>query len=59
MGDFHSLDQNYVMSKESKAFGEQQEEFILGVEFVQHEHQKYIDSFLDGHLTELEFLGAH
>lgn len=57
IGDFHTFDQNirniiriikYQIQKKSKS--------IVALEMVDAKYQLYIDSFLQGHLTELEFL---
>jgi hypothetical protein len=57
LGDFHTFDQNirnvlrivkYILSEKSNC--------ILGLEMVSYEHQLYIDAYLEGHLTDLEFL---
>lgn len=59
MGDFHSLDQNSRnVERIIKLFNEQDEKFILGVEFAKFEHQRFVDSYLDGHITEIEFLDS-
>jgi hypothetical protein len=59
LGDFHTFDQNirnvlrivkYIISEKSNC--------ILGLEMVAYEHQLYIDAYLEGHLTDLEFLDS-
>lgn len=57
LGDFHTFDQNirnvlrivrYILSVE--------DEITLGLEMVSKDHQLYIDAYVEGHLTDLEFL---
>lgn len=57
IGDFHTFNQNvrtvlrilrYIISQKS--------ECILGLEMVAAEDQVYIDAYIQGHLTDLEFL---
>ena len=57
LGDFHTFDQNvrnvlrivkHIISKQSQC--------VLGLEMVSSKHQLYIDTYIDGHLTDLEFL---
>ena len=57
IGDFHTFDQNirnvlrlirFIVGKKRK--------LVIGLEMVDHEHQLKLDSFMQGHITELEFL---
>jgi uncharacterized iron-regulated protein len=57
LGDFHTFDQNvrnvlrivkHIISKQSQC--------VLGLEMVSSKHQLYIDAYVEGHLTDLEFL---
>ena len=57
LGDFHTFDQNirnvlrivkYLVQNEDKC--------IIALEMVDAKYQLYIDSYLEGHITDLEFL---
>ncbi|MBF0299604.1 MAG: ChaN family lipoprotein [Oligoflexia bacterium] len=57
IADFHTFDRNvYNLEKIILHLNEKQLNFTLALEMVSHNNQKYIDSFLDNHITELEFL---
>ena len=59
LGDFHTFEQNTrsvlriirYLQKESHSV-------VLALEMVDAENQIYIDAYLDGHITELEFLDS-
>lgn len=57
LGDFHTFDQNgrnlwrilqYLLSTKISV--------TIGVEFVRHEYQEFIEHYFEGHITEREFL---
>jgi uncharacterized iron-regulated protein len=57
LGDFHTFDQNirnvlrivkFILSNKSKC--------IIGLEMISSQHQFYLDAYVEGHLTDLEFL---
>lgn len=57
IGDFHTFDQNIRnVLRLVRAVLAQNQDCLIGLEMVAHQHQLYIDSFLEGHITELEFL---
>lgn len=57
LGDFHTFDQNIRnVLRIIKAIIEQEQDCIICLEMVQAQYQYYLDSFMQGHLTELEFL---
>ncbi len=57
LGDFHTHDQNSRnLVRIIKTFLKNKSKFIIGLEMVHEEHQEYLDAFLKGFLTELEFL---
>ncbi len=57
LGDFHTFDQNSKnLERIIKILMSQKKKLSLGVEFIHQRHQLAIDQYLDGHLTELEFL---
>jgi hypothetical protein len=57
LGDFHSLDQSSRnLHRIIRALTDSKDQLVLGVEFVHIEHQHHIDKFLQGHLSEIEFL---
>lgn len=59
VGDFHSFDQSSRnMHRILRELEKKGPSLTLGVEFVSHEHQDQVDSFCQGHITELEFLEA-
>ena len=57
LGDFHTFDQSSKnMERLLKTLFSQKDELILGVEFISIENQHYINNFLNGDITEREFL---
>lgn len=57
LGDFHTFDQNSKnLAKILQILVKDKYKVMIGVEFVHYNNQSYIDSFLDGYITELEFL---
>lgn len=57
LGDFHTFDQSSRnLQRLLRVLIKDNDSYILGVEFVHKKHQKYIDSYLEGHITEIEFL---
>ncbi|MFZ8932346.1 MAG: ChaN family lipoprotein [Bacteriovoracaceae bacterium] len=57
LGDFHTFDQNTKnLQRLLKEMNNNGEPIIMAFEFIHHKKQKYIDYYLNGHLTELEFL---
>lgn len=57
LGDFHSFDQSSRnLQRLIRTITQTNGSIVLGVEFVHIEHQKQIDLYLRGHLTEIEFL---
>lgn len=57
LGDFHTFDQSSRNLKRIiDIIKSKKHEFAIGLELVHVNHQKFIDYFLAGHITELEFL---
>lgn len=57
LGDFHTFDQSSRnLSRIMRMIESSKQEFAIGLELVNKDHQKFIDYFLNGHITELEFL---
>ncbi|MBF0360789.1 MAG: ChaN family lipoprotein [Oligoflexia bacterium] len=57
VADFHTFDRNVRnLHRILQHLIEKESEFVLAIEMVSFNNQKYIDSFLMNHLTELEFL---
>ena len=57
LGDFHTFDQSSKnLERLLKTFFTSEKELTLGVEFVSIKHQKHIDNYLKGNITEREFL---
>ncbi|TDJ06668.1 MAG: hypothetical protein E2O68_04675 [Deltaproteobacteria bacterium] len=57
LGDFHTFDQNSKnLERILKNLIKKEKKLVFGLEFIFANRQKYIDLYLDGHLTELEFL---
>ncbi len=57
LGDFHTHDQNSRnLIRIIKTFLKNKSKFAIGLELVQIDHQSYLDAYLQGFLTELEFL---
>jgi hypothetical protein len=57
LGDFHTFDQNSKnLERILKDLIKKDANLVFGLEFIFANKQKYIDLYLDGHLTELEFL---
>jgi uncharacterized iron-regulated protein len=57
IGDFHTFDQNQrSLHRIMRILLRNKKKFKLGLEMVHHQYQLYLDSYLTGHITELEFL---
>ncbi|RLA65521.1 MAG: hypothetical protein DRQ88_09035 [Epsilonproteobacteria bacterium] len=57
LGDFHTFDQNTKnFERILKALIKKDKKLAFGLEFIFASKQKYIDLYLAGHLSELEFL---
>ena len=57
LGDFHTFDQSSKnLERLLKTLFNKKNEIILGVEFVHIKNQAYIDDYLNGVITEREFL---
>lgn len=57
LGDFHTFDQSSRnLQRLLRILIKDNDSYILGVEFVHMRHQECIDNYLDGHITEIEFL---
>ncbi len=57
LGDFHTFDENSKnLQRIIKALSKKGDEFTLGMEIVHQKHQDEISQFLNGYITELEFL---
>lgn len=57
LGDFHTFDQNIRnVLRVIKAIIESEHKCIIGLEMVNSKYQYFLDSFMNGHITELEFL---
>ncbi len=57
LGDFHTFDQNIVnATRLLKRLCQSSRNPVLGLEMVSVEHQSHLDAFMDGQLTEFEFL---
>jgi hypothetical protein len=59
LGDFHTFDQSgRNLERIMRALKRKNKKFILCLEMVHAEHQMYLDHFLQGNLTEIEFLDS-
>lgn len=57
LGDFHTFDQSTRnLERLIRILTSKRHDFAIALEFVHTKHQEYIDFFLGGHITELEFL---
>lgn len=57
LGDFHTFDQSTRnLERLMRILTSKRHDFAIALEFVHTKHQDYIDHFLKGHITELEFL---
>lgn len=57
LGDFHTFDQNIRnVLRIIKQLVLNEQQCIVSLEMVEAKYQLYIDSYLDGHITDLEFL---
>jgi hypothetical protein len=57
LGDFHTFDQNIRnVLRILKVLQQNENHLIIGLEMVDAKYQFYIDSYLENHITELEFL---
>lgn len=57
LGDFHTFDQNIRnVLRIIKQLVLNEKKCIVSLEMVEAKYQLYIDSYLDGHITDLEFL---
>lgn len=57
LGDFHTFDQSSKnLERLIRALTNQTSKLILGFEFIHYQYQENIDHFLNGYITELEFL---
>lgn len=57
LGDFHTFDQSTRnLERIIRILAKNDYQFAIGVEFIHINHQFFIDSFLRGAITELEFL---
>lgn len=59
LGDFHTFDQssrNVLRILKTLKSNSKKSHFYLGLELVHYGQQKYIDSYVNGFITELEFL---
>ncbi|MGI4993691.1 ChaN family lipoprotein [Halobacteriovorax sp. GFR7] len=57
LGDFHTFDQSTRnLERIIRILAKSDYQFAIGVEFIHINHQFYIDSYLKGAITELEFL---
>lgn len=57
LGDFHTFDQSTRnLERLMRVLSSKKFEFALALEFVSINNQKYIDYYVKGHITELEFL---
>lgn len=57
LGDFHTFDQSTRnLERLIRILTTKKYEFAIALEFVHIKHQKFINFFLRGHITELEFL---
>lgn len=57
LGDFHTFDQNMRnVLRILKVLQQSQQKFIIALEMVDAKYQFFVDSFLEHHITELEFL---
>jgi len=57
LGDFHTFDQNQrSLHRIMRTLLRNKKKFKLGLEMVHVEHQHFIDAYIDGHISELEFL---
>ncbi|EQC50559.1 ChaN family lipoprotein [Bacteriovorax sp. DB6_IX] len=57
LGDFHTFDQSTRnLERLMRILTSKQYDFAIGLEFVHIKNQKYIDYFINNHITELEFL---
>jgi len=59
LGDFHTFDQNIRNAlRVIKVLEENDSKFVIALEMIHHSKQVCIDAYLEGHLTELEFLDS-
>lgn len=57
IGDFHTFDQNIRnVLRIIKILITQEQKPIIGLEMIDSQYQLILDTYLEGHLTELEFL---
>lgn len=57
LGDFHTFDQNQrSLHRIMRVLQRNKKKFKLAIEMVHHKHQFFLESYLKGHITELEFL---
>lgn len=57
LGDFHTFDQNARNAlRVLKVLNQSEKKCIIGLEMIHTQHQICIDAYLEGHLTEFEFL---
>lgn len=57
LGDFHTFDQSTKnLERLIRYFAEKKVSFAIGLELINSNHQLYIDSYLKGALSDLEFL---
>jgi len=57
LGDFHTFDQSTRnLERLIRILTSKQNDFAIGLEFVHSNNQKYIDYYINNHITELEFL---
>lgn len=57
LGDFHTFDQSTRnLERIIRILAKSEYQFTIGVEFIHTTHQVFIDAFLKGSITELEFL---
>lgn len=57
IGDFHTFDQNTVnLRRILRVLLKNKKKMVLGVELVHQAHQHHLNAFLEGHLSEKEFL---
>ncbi len=57
LGDFHTFDQSTRnLERIIRILAKNEYQFAIGVEFIHTHHQLFINAFLNGSITELEFL---
>jgi uncharacterized iron-regulated protein len=57
LGDFHTFDQSTRnLERLMRILTSKQNDFAIGLEFVHINNQKFIDYYINNHITELEFL---